>query len=204
MKVVPSIKELESLIKIPTIEWPGRCHEIATAIANLDCVDGRAVYGHYLGFVSKDSKLFGNRNGLPFQRHGWVVMTDGKILDPTRWVFEDIDPYIFYSENTNGEYDEGGNKWRMANLGDCPKFDKKEKCLDLTITDESVIDEITLLLGVPATTKKASLNQMFWLANLSPEKIGDYCKRIYEWLNAVGLKALVPLDNWQKIMEVLA
>lgn len=88
-----TIADVEKAIGIPAGEWHGRCYEIATAIVKNKLVKGRAVYGHYTGHVAYTG-FWKDKRGQPFQRHGWIVLKDERILDPTRWSFEDKKPYI--------------------------------------------------------------------------------------------------------------
>jgi len=81
-----------------------------------------------------------------------------------------------------------------------PKFDKTEKCFDLS-ANKKVVKQVTKLLGIPVSTKKLSLGQIFWLSNLAPGHFGDCCRDFYKWLDEINCKALVPLDNWRGIME---
>ena len=94
MKLTPAV--IAKAIKLPVLQWPGRCFEVACAVVGAGLVpEGRAVYGHWTGAVSPDAPVFGKRSTQAFQRHGWVVTPDGTVIDPTRWVFEAALPYIF-------------------------------------------------------------------------------------------------------------
>ena len=81
-----------------------------------------------------------------------------------------------------------------------PKFDKTEKCYDLSASVKVTLI-VTKLLDVPPSTKKLSLGQLFYLANLPPEEFGDFCKDFYKWLDEMNCRAFVPLDNWRKVMN---
>lgn len=79
-----SAEDIAGQIGIPLQAWPGNCHAIATAILNTFPMQGlRLVRGHYTGYVSPKSVF---RRGAP-QQHSWLRLGDGRILDPTRWVF---------------------------------------------------------------------------------------------------------------------
>ena len=82
-------------IGIPMRSWAGRCYEIACLFVEKGVVNGTPVYGHWLGKVDPKAQKFGERSGLPFQHHGWVLMKNGTVVDPTRWVFENAKPYVF-------------------------------------------------------------------------------------------------------------
>ncbi len=101
------IKTIEEKIKIPSSEWQGRCHEIAHKIYYKGLVpkNSRVRYGLWWGLISEKS-IFANR---PFTHHGWIELPDGRIYDPTRFVFFNEDPKIFIGEK-NDDYDAGGNR----------------------------------------------------------------------------------------------
>lgn len=78
-------------------------------------VQGEVRYGNWMGPIHPDCPEFGGR---PFAHHGWVEKADGSIVDPTRWVFEHVKPYIY--EGPNDHYDAGGNEIREARIGSRP------------------------------------------------------------------------------------
>lgn len=88
-----TIEIVEKAIGIPARKWTARCFEIACLIVRAKLVDGVPVYGHYKGPVATTG-FWAERRGQSFQRHGWIVLDDDRILDPTRWSFEDKDPYL--------------------------------------------------------------------------------------------------------------
>jgi hypothetical protein len=88
------IKAVARKLRWPTKDWHGQCYAVACAIVKAGIVKGRAVYGHYLGPVAETGH-WAERRGQAFQRHGWIVLEDGRILDPTRWSFEDDEPNFF-------------------------------------------------------------------------------------------------------------
>ena len=107
-------------IKIPFKKWPGKCYEIACAILKTNIIKGKARYGHWLGPV-KEKTMFDKK---PIIHHGWIECDD-LIVDPTRWVFEGVKPYIYVGENDF--YDIGGNVYRAESLSSPPSYqDKKE------------------------------------------------------------------------------
>jgi hypothetical protein len=86
---------LARAINVDLAHWPGNCHGIATLIREADLVPGKAEYGWYFGPVNEGSHFYGG--SYPY-RHGWIKLHDGRIYDPTRWVFENVDPYIYVAE----------------------------------------------------------------------------------------------------------
>lgn len=102
--------------------WPGKCTEIADALLRGAHAAGRlegarTVFGHYRGF-NHPLGFFGRLAHLSFVQHGWVELADGTVLDPTRWVFENVTPYIY--QGPAADYDEGGNVDRAEQQRPCP------------------------------------------------------------------------------------
>ncbi len=130
-----TVEQCEAAIGIPAKEWPGRCYEIACAILDAGLVEGRPVYGHWLGRVDRNAPVFGERAGQAFQRHGWIETEDGEVIDPTRWVFENARPYIFEGSEpidftveckTCGhiaDEHESGSFFNECKVCDCEDFD---------------------------------------------------------------------------------
>lgn len=95
---LPTLAECETAIGEPANAWAGRCYEISCKIVKAGLIDGgEAVYGHWVGPVHPESR-FANRRGLPFVLHGWIQLEDGCVIDPTRWVFEHVEPYLYVGE----------------------------------------------------------------------------------------------------------
>jgi hypothetical protein len=87
------VNEVAKAIDVPADEWAGRCYEISCHIRDAKLVPegSRAVYGKYDGPVAPGTLFFGK----PYIAHGWLLLPDGLIVDPTRWVFEGEAPYIY-------------------------------------------------------------------------------------------------------------
>jgi hypothetical protein len=93
LKSDPAFAEIVLTIKSVPENWKGNCFAVATLIAESGLIqNATAVYGHWLG---KAGSYFSHKGLAGFIQHGWVLLEDGRILDPTRWVFEDVEPYIF-------------------------------------------------------------------------------------------------------------
>lgn len=82
-KRLPTLAACERTLGEKAETWKGRCFEIASRLVREGLVSGHAVYGHWRGDVAKGSMFYGNTCG--FVQHGWVVLADGRIFDPTRW-----------------------------------------------------------------------------------------------------------------------
>jgi hypothetical protein len=94
-------------IEIPLENWPGACHAVATAVLRRAPIPGmRLARGHWLGHVARDS-VYG---GGP-QQHSWLVLEDGRILDPTRWCLESPKKRFIHC-GVDDAYDEAGLEMR--------------------------------------------------------------------------------------------
>ena len=195
-----TIKQVEKAIRLPAKEWAGKCYSIACDIVAKKLVNGKAVYGHWLGPVHAKS-IFCDASVAGFCRHGWILMDDGTIVDPTRWVFEAKKPYIYIGENDL--YDRGGNQLRKAMTQPPPEYNESEpqKLLVLDKETRNFVEYKLFLFGSPTNPNIFSIGQMFWLANLSLNDLGDFAKSIYESLEECHMGALIPLDNRNEILE---
>jgi hypothetical protein len=94
---VPTLEECVRVLGPPK-GWKGHCYSVACTLNRELGLGWREVYGHYLGRVHPKS-YFGKRARiLPFQNHGWLELPDGRVFDPTRWVFENAPPYLYVSD----------------------------------------------------------------------------------------------------------
>ena len=190
-----SPKVVAHTIGVPVVEWPGNCYAVAYQMVTHGLVQGRAVYGHYLGFVAKGS-LF---DGSPIVRHGWVVCDDGSIVDPTRWVFEGVEPYIALMPGGHYEYDEGGNKLLSTLKRPVPCHNPAEANAK-TVEGEADKGLIQLLLGRDSKPDVLTLTEAHWLATQPLEDIQGVAKHLYQLIISLGWSALIPLDNRLKII----
>jgi hypothetical protein len=94
----PTLEQCERALGEKAKTWVARCYEISCRIVAAGLVDGTAVYGHWVGDVSPQSYFASRSRSLPFVNHGWIVLNNGRVLDPTRWVFEAVPPYIYVGE----------------------------------------------------------------------------------------------------------
>lgn len=186
--------------------WAGRCYEIASRIVAAGLLDGTAVYGHWLGPVHCQSRFAGGR---PFIQHGWVVFpNDPRVLDPTRWVFEHEAPYLFLGE-PGKLYDEGGNEWRGATrASNPPNFDVCDEVFEFeqqrmdTETWNFVERYLQMdYMDGDQEPGMISREQLYWLANAPLVQLGQHAKGVYDALAAVDEQALIPIDNFRRVMS---
>ncbi len=104
-------------------------------------------------------------------------------------------PYIWVGEN-QGEYDEGGNEWRMSQRGGPPLSDKEPH--DTSRIEPRALDVMKGLVNNPWGL---TLDQLFWIANLSPQHLGGDAEIVYRALKTLNLQGFVPLDNWRMVKQ---
>jgi len=97
-KELPTLAECEKALGEKAEKWVARCYEISCRIVEAGLVDGEAVYGHWTGDIAPGSHFSDRGKRLPFVQHGWILLKDGRVLDPTRWVFEKVEPYLYIGE----------------------------------------------------------------------------------------------------------
>jgi len=182
-----TIRDLEIVVGVPVQLWHGKCTALSHAAQKL--VGGVAVYGDYCGFIS-DSGYWAKRSGFP-NHHGWVLLDDGRVLDPTRWSFENKEPYIYIGDGT--DYDEGGNMLRrMMAPPDCPPPRGKMAALDFeNATEREFWRRIT-----HTHTSAITVEQAMWVANLPYDE--DLAHYAYRVLARSGFRAMVPIDNFRR------
>lgn len=194
-----TVAQLEELIGMPAEQWHGLCFEIASAAAKLIGDGSVAVYGHYLGEIDPEG-FWGPRSELPFVHHGWVRLADGRVLDPTRWSFENVEPYIFRSADAHHpEYDEGGNEWRRAMMRPAPARQPGAKTARLQ-ADAETLSMLTSWLGrtevkVGDGWADLTIDQIFWLANAPYDLFGPYVFQVYEAICLAYSPEAIPIDN---------
>jgi hypothetical protein len=221
MSEIPTVEQVVEAIGLPVEKWEGNCYGIASLLAKSGLVEGRPVYGHFLGEVSEKSEMWSARSRHPFVQHGWVELEDGRILDPTRWSFEGVEPYIWVGD-AGEEYDEGGNELRAMMMSPWPFFDDSEH--DETYMLELLPEIVDELDGIgaqlrdpldPEQMERDSLDsshmridvtreQLFWLANVPVNRVLNrwHLRELFTQIAEHECKGFVPLDNWNLIMNV--
>lgn len=205
---IPTVRAVEEAVKMKASRWPGRCHEIACKMLSAGVVQGTERYGHYHGPVSIEHP----RYGLPFQRHGWIETPRGLVIDPTRWCFRMIKPYIFYGPGL--DYDPGGQRMFEELVRSYPAGPQDESTYSSCLTSEQRAERrkvIQLDMPGPARDHLATLTngqvanfsfeQVFWMAHVPLVSWGEHAKAIYEAVAQAGHRAMIPFDNWRMAME---
>lgn len=199
MKPSYDIDEVVTAINIPLSRWPGNCTGIASAMMEAGLVDnGYLQRGHWVGPVAKGSHFYGK----PIIPHTWIEMND-YIIDPTRWVFEAAQPYIWVGEDM-ACYDPGGNLLREMIMNPCPPFNPNLKHVELPLDKVCASYVLNWLQDAGMPTEAGvitSVNHCFWLANLPLQHLGPIAKPLYEALIAANFKASIPIDNYRMVMK---
>lgn len=234
MKKPLTVKRVEKVLGQRASKWKGNCFGIAGALVAKKLVEGVAVYGFYHGPIAKTSMFAGRA----FTHHGWVLQPDGTVVDPTRWVFEDVEPYIYVGHPKNHPpacqdfevsddemtcvhcghvseehksgfmrpckiciewpYDEGGSRLHAMLMKPAPGPNEKEMGVggpQFLLVSQRCNDFITMLLvNGRRPDGRLTKPQLFWLANVPYEMLGEFVHEIYQGLKALQLLSFVPID----------
>lgn len=200
-KALPAIDLLFTLEEMegPAATWEGRCSSLAAAALKTG-VEGDLIRGTWTGPIASGT-VFSDR---PITQHTWILLKNGQICDPTRWVFEGAKPYVYVGPSDH--YDEGGNKLRMAMLQQrpIPLWDPTKPQIALTFPKKIRLEvwmAIARTLKSPDAQPMHSYtrDQIGFLANLSPETYGPYAAAFYDALKKAKMLTYMPLDNQRRI-----
>lgn len=179
----------------PVEEWKGRCYEVACKMVEMKLVQGVPEYGLYLGPVDPGGYFNYNK---PAQRHGWIRLPNGDIIDPTLWVFRGFVPFIALiphdAEKHQAYYDLGGKRFRREVCGDNPPPEHTGKGRqidnDMMELPDPEYSDVVLLLGEPPW----DIFQIFWLGNRLPDELAPATREIYAGLIRANCVAMIPID----------
>lgn len=80
-------------------EWAGCCDELVDLLLATGEVIGARRDGVWKGRHASNwgwkSHDGWRRDSKGYPMHSWIEQADGTIVDPTRWVFEGVLPYIY-------------------------------------------------------------------------------------------------------------
>jgi len=197
-----TLEKCEKGIRLPANEWAGKCYQVSCMIVDAGLIDGTPVYGHFRGPIHPHS-YFGSRASMPFVQHGWIVLPGGKkVLDPTRFTFEEEEPYLHWGLNDD-DYDEGGNRWRARQKKPLPEhfpgetIKRIDLLKDLFAPARSHLMAMLNLTGKEARTPIPA-SWVMWVANLPYEELRPFNLEIYATMRALGVGAFVPIDNFRR------
>jgi len=200
--------EIADLIGLPLQEWPGNCHGVAERVLRRIPTQGmRLVRGHYHGWTSPASLYRGGP-----QQHSWLRLQDGRVLDPTRWAFDQPGkPYLYVGEND--AYDEAG-LWLAARAR--PTIRMAQFLRQDRDAPELAVAELIEAAGPETREALAAASGIARLARgpVSVTDAGalrDLLSAPVEHLEApgplyaaaaeAGLKSQIKLDLWVRVME---
>jgi hypothetical protein len=175
-----TIKQIEDAINIHSDRWIGHCHFTSSKILQSGIIDGDLIYGTYIGPIHENS-IF-STDFRP--QHGWIELPDGSICDPTRWVFEDVDPYLYISTNNNLEYQKGDLKSIRSLLQTKLENDSNLKQIALDRSNGSFA--IRYILNTDADF--ISYLDALWIFNLPKSLL---TKPIHEFFNSIKISTLI-------------
>lgn len=209
-----TIEEAEVALGLEAGCWVAKCHGIATGLVDAGLAPGRVVRGMWLGPIA-ETLCDGTPSpfaGRPLTQHSWAESEEG-VLDPTRWAFEGVEPYIFTGPR-GPEYDVGSNivrSWVQTFGGNKPPsvdgpavvLSMPSACADMTSSILDGANASPLCQGADPEREgfsevEMSIYQAHWLANLDPERelVPDHVPDLYRALQQADLDGLVPIDNW--------
>jgi hypothetical protein len=190
-------KKVAEKIGFPLDKWPGNCYGVASACVKKGVVKGKPRYGHFVGVVAKGS-MFYSKSHIGFARHGWVELPNGQIFDPTRYVFENVEPYIYIGDN-NETYDIGGSLFRKATMSPPPVYDASREQITLELSNNN-LQCIKDLLGDEREGNTFDLHQVFWIGNQHPDSFFD-AKEVYLEFEKKGHSAIIPIDYQNFVLD---
>lgn len=191
------VEEVEEAVQCPADDWKGRCYEIASKAVENVFFQAKAVYGHYYGPVSEDG-YFAYVSDAQFVQHGWIEK-DNQVIDPTRWVFENKDPYIYFGPN-DSDYDRAGERFRSM-LHRPPPNDLKGDTFTLQI-DQGAKAHVLAILGEMSQRNHFYFNELIWLANAPREVLEPYEEEILRAIDGAGsyTSSLISIDRRERVL----
>ncbi len=185
-------------ISYPLSKWTGQCFAVASQLVEVHQLKGEAVYGMFVGKIAKNSHFGQRQRG--FTQHGWIRMKSGVLIDPTRWAFEAVTPYIFVTTDTaHPDYDEGANTTLEISQKIRKASGLVKKGNDLAVPKDIQATVGKLLDDGPRAG--VSTSELFAVANTPLKQLGPQAKVIYQWLIDAGHSALIPYDNRKRILS---
>jgi len=194
------IQAAAEAIGLPVPSWEGKCYVIASLFVQKGLLPrgSVAVYGHWVGPV-EEGTYFHRRRSHPFVQHGWCVLPDGRVCDPTRFVFEGATPYVYLGESDY--YDEGGNTMRHHSLRPCPfpgSGSNAAQNAPTALHEKLPEGALILVERLIPFESPWSFHQVHWLVNVPLELLEEHAHAVFEAVCAVGVGGFIPLDNKRK------
>ena len=216
------VHDIEKAIGLPVDKWSGNCYAVACEILRAKLVKGRPAYGHWTGPVHAKSPFSRGGKSSPIVRHGWIILENGAVMDPTRWVFEAAEPYIYIGSEQDDApcvdcgYDEFSHDEDNDNAATCSSYvapdwpydeggDRLRAALqrpfpqvgpgEMVNVRLKLASAIRKRLGIPVSMTR---QQAAWVANLPYKTLGRDAWAVCVALQAAGHKAYIPIDTWTR------
>lgn len=204
-----TMEEAVEAAGVPAEEWGGKCHQISSALA--ERVGGKVHRGYAPGIKCHPESYWAN--GMA--QHSWIALPDGTVVDPTRFTTEapGTEPYIWVGPDD--DYDAGGSRLQANRVGPPPDtLDTGRELIYFRVGSAEYVGDLLESAEMDVYTDPdddpgvlASFEQLIWLANLPVTAREQsrciarfYAREIYEALDEVNLKALIPVDRWDLVM----
>jgi hypothetical protein len=200
--------EIADEIGLPLADWPGNCHAVAERVLRRIPTQGmRLVRGHFHGWTSPASVY-----GRGPQQHSWLRLQDGRVLDPTRWAFDQPGkPYLYVGEND--AYDEAG-LWLAARSRPAirmaqflrPDRDAPERAVAglIEAAGPGTREALAAASGIARLARgPVSVPDAGALRDLlsAPVEHLEAPGPLYAAAAEAGLKSQIKLDLWVRVME---
>ena len=188
------VNEISKSINKPFESWKGNCYYISCLIVKSGLVEGKAVFGKYYGYIDNGSMFAGSI----FTNHGWIETPEGQIIDPTRWVFENKEPYIFETNKNNKDYDRGSNIMKEIFVSSVPEFNSSGRVIE--INNNEIEGILASFLGDKKEDNVVCVGQAMFVGSQSLKLLGDNAKPLFTWFKDNSLEVFIPLDNFELVM----
>lgn len=186
-------------MNFPLSEWAGQCYAVSVSLLDYGIIKGYARYGSYTGYIDPESMFYDECHESGVSRHGWIELEDGTIVDPTRWVFEHKEPYIYVGKNDCYEADPYTSYDIHRQHEKPPVYKKSSTNVVLSISD-SARHMMHKVLREDRDENSFTRAQLFWLCKANPIEYGVYRVEIYEALKKAGMRPHILEINWNIVM----
>ena len=176
-------------------KWHSNCYAVSEAIYKYIDIDWlELVYWKWNWFISADSSF-----DKWISNHGWLEFRLWKstiVIDPTRWVFEWVEPYI-YINMISSEYDRAAQKFqamiRWNKVTSIPKPEVNDKIKEISFWKE--IDDFLFNNLLKWKYNYYTVRNIMYIANTPVVDLKPYEKEILEILEEEWFDAFIPIDT---------
>lgn len=187
-KIPDNFRELVEEMGVHVVDWIGNCEGAVRLFMRHFPIKGSI---SARGAWTQGTEAFGDCL-RPFTQHSWIQLEDERVLDPTRWVFEGVAPYIYVGESDYYDYGTNALNAIIHDIPDTPYNKPGTKELDPTDAD------LLRTYGVRCFGDKVHHDDLWWLSRMPPT--GQH-KALYEFFEDQGMQAMIPIDNFRLLMD---